>query len=122
MGFFQKKPLSSPAHGLDGLPAGNGSATRGPSSSLTPAPSSDPVEEPESLRKVPVKVEDNGLAVGLPSPITPANAAVLNKEDNIDGSLQFDSPSRKVGYVPPPLPPLITQTTGKESDQLRRVW
>ncbi|KAL9625947.1 MAG: hypothetical protein Q9204_007708, partial [Flavoplaca sp. TL-2023a] len=98
-GFFQKKPSSTSASQL-GLPLINDSklplsskpAARGPSSSLTPAPSSDPVEPVESPQIMPKKLNDVGSANGLPSPITPASAG-LNETAN--ASSLFNSPSRK---------------------------
>ncbi|KAL9001712.1 MAG: hypothetical protein Q9188_005324 [Gyalolechia gomerana] len=94
MGFFQKKPLNSSPCETNGLPPVNGSATRGYSSSLTPAPSSDALEEPDSLLKV-SSPKDIGLANGLPSPVTPAIVAVTGQSTGANGLLHFNSPSRK---------------------------
>ncbi|KAL8917641.1 MAG: hypothetical protein Q9208_007822 [Pyrenodesmia sp. 3 TL-2023] len=95
MGFFQKKPSNIPTHEPNGLPKISGSATRGPSSSLTPAPSSDPPEEPESLQKGPKQLNGFGSANGLPSPITPANGTVNEEAAGPNGLSYFNSPSRK---------------------------
>lgn len=100
MGFFQKKPSNVPTHEHSGLPMINGSATRGPSSSLTPAPSSDPPEEPESLQKGLKQLNGVGSANGLPSPITPANGTVNEDATGANGLSHFNSPSRKVSQLP----------------------
>lgn len=95
MGFFNKKPSDTPPRNPNELPTVNGSATRGHSNSLTPAPSSDPPEEPGSAQKATIRqVNGTSQANGLPSPITPANASGI--EANTNGSLHFNSPSRKV--------------------------
>ncbi|KAL9017447.1 MAG: hypothetical protein Q9185_005209 [Variospora sp. 1 TL-2023] len=100
MGFFQKKPFNTPASALDGLPTANGSATRGPSSSLTPAPSSDPPEEPESFPKASQQLNGISSAHALPpSPITPATATMNEQDAVANGSVHFDSPSRKAKKV-----------------------
>ena len=100
-GFFQKKPSSTSTSELGNLPPINGSklpfsgkaATRGPSSSLTPAPSSDGPEEPQSYEKMPQQLNGTASANGLPSPITPASAV---NDGEVHGSSHFNSPSRKV--------------------------
>ncbi|KAL9596859.1 MAG: hypothetical protein Q9219_005529 [cf. Caloplaca sp. 3 TL-2023] len=99
MGFFQKKSSdSSPPESNRLLPV-NGSATRGPSSSLTPAPSSDAIEEPESFQKAPGRPKAAGLANGLPSPVTPASVMVNEMDEGTDALLHFNSPSRKAKKV-----------------------
>ncbi|KAL9024700.1 MAG: hypothetical protein Q9196_006318 [Gyalolechia fulgens] len=94
MGFFQKKPSDSSPREINGLPPVNGSVTRGPSSSLTPAPSSDALEEPDSPLKAP-NPKNIGFANGLPSPVTPAGVAVAGQSTSANGLLPFNSPSRK---------------------------
>ena len=96
VGFFQKKSMNSSIYQLDGLPPAAGTATRGPSSSLTPAPSSDALEEPESFVKAPSAPDNIGTENGLPSPTTPANAIQVGKATGNNGSLHYNSPSRKV--------------------------
>lgn len=101
MGFFQKKPSNTPTRTVHGLPAASGSVTRGTSSSLTPAPSSDPPEETETFRKAPGHLNGDASTNGLPpSPITPATAAVIGKDTVANGSVHFSSPSRKVRCFP----------------------
>ncbi|KAL8946474.1 MAG: hypothetical protein Q9222_007135 [Ikaeria aurantiellina] len=114
MGFFQKKPSGTPTPALVQLPTINGSvksakasssafstkvATRGPSSSLTPAPSSDAMEEPEDLEST--SDHPNGLRAvnGLPSPITPASMVANGEDAMVNGSVAFNSPSRKAKKV-----------------------
>ena len=68
------------------------------SQSLTPAPSSDAVEEKDEETDVkPIKVDGNHKSNGLPSPITPASAVTIDKStvDEI-APKGFYSPSRKV--------------------------
>ncbi|KAI4147367.1 MAG: hypothetical protein L6R39_003130 [Caloplaca ligustica] len=98
-GFFQKKPSSTPAPDFSNLPTVNGSVRRGPSSSLTPAPSSDPPAEPESVRKASKMLPNIGSANGLPSPVTPANSTAIRETASMSGSVHFSSPSRKVKKV-----------------------
>ncbi|CAO1596275.1 DNA mismatch repair protein msh6 [Xanthoria calcicola] len=102
-GFFQKNTSTTTATvsslpPVDGarLPLSGRTATRGPSSSLTPAPSSDPPEEIEGPQKMPARKDATSSVNGLPSPITPASA-VLN--GNANASSQFNSPSRKAKRV-----------------------
>ncbi|KAL8773667.1 MAG: hypothetical protein Q9209_001433 [Squamulea sp. 1 TL-2023] len=105
VGFFQKKPSNTPKSELSSLPPINGSkpypqgktASRGPSSSLTPAPSSDGPEEPQSHQKMPIQLNGTTSANGLPSPVTPANTVLNNGE--VNGSMHFNSPSRKAKRV-----------------------
>ncbi|KAL8859670.1 MAG: hypothetical protein Q9178_003784 [Gyalolechia marmorata] len=103
-GFFQKKPSNTSPSELGNLPPINGSklpfsakaATRGPSSSLTPAPSSDGPEEPQSYQKMPHQLNGTASANGLPSPITPASAV---HDGEVHGSSHLNSPSRKAKRV-----------------------
>ncbi|KAL8684310.1 MAG: hypothetical protein Q9218_008343 [Villophora microphyllina] len=114
MGFFQKKTVKDPESTLNGLPVVNGSrasvkahsptlstktAMRGPSSSLTPAPSSDGPEEPPSTRKPSIRSKNIGSSNGLPSPITPASASIERADTAVKGALHFNSPSRKAKKV-----------------------
>ena len=73
------------------------------SQSLTPAPSSDAVQEEDIKDEVLVNSARANGANGLPSPITPASGAVT--EGSIPAtngsSLKFDSPSRKVRQYSP---------------------
>ncbi|KAL8703166.1 MAG: hypothetical protein Q9201_003642 [Fulgogasparrea decipioides] len=113
-GFFQKKLSEASKSGLNGLAKLNGSqlpiktqsatsstktAVRGPSSSLTPAPSSDGLEEPQTLQNTVKQPKEMAAAHGLPSPITPASAAINGEDVGVNGSLQFSSPSRKAKKV-----------------------
>ncbi len=123
MGFFQKKPTDVPTLEFNGLPKVNGAAIRGPSSSLTPAPSSDPPEEPESLRKATNQPNGLGAANGLPSPVTPANDTTNKEAAGANGLSHFNSPSRKVSHLPKQRQCFkLNQSIGEESHQLRRVW
>ncbi|KAI4098939.1 MAG: hypothetical protein L6R37_006237 [Teloschistes peruensis] len=96
MGFFQKKAAKAPEPASDRLPIVNGSTrtikleTRGPSSSLTPAPNSDGPDGSPGI-----KLRNIGSSNGLPSPITPASASINGADTGVNGSLHFNSPSRK---------------------------
>lgn len=110
LGFFQKRvaPALDPNNGghltnQGSKPLSNGllkksmikASTRGSSQSLTPAPSSDAVEELDAEDKT---KQEPGRAevIGLPSPITPA--AIVSSDGALDldnGSFSFSSPSRK---------------------------
>lgn len=85
LGFFQQKPQAA-------------ASTRS-SISLTPAPSSDPVETPTPPKHLPVRSSGNGKNKenGLPSPITPATSFVADAgvKQEINGTA-VSSPSRKV--------------------------
>ncbi|KAL8814089.1 MAG: hypothetical protein Q9223_006660, partial [Gallowayella weberi] len=103
-GFFQKKSSNNDTTPLDGLPTINRSklsaltktATQGPRSSLTPAPSSDAIEEPQSDQQLPSRLNGIGAANSLPSPITPASGV---ETGSVNGLSQFNSPSRKAKRV-----------------------
>ncbi|KAL8741582.1 MAG: hypothetical protein Q9190_005831 [Brigantiaea leucoxantha] len=110
VGFFQKRSLESSASPTPALPRINGTslpvngvtskrlakrATRGPSSSLTPAPSSDAIEELLADSKPCLGVMGNAQVNGLPSPITPASCSTARNEEGDQELLQFNSPSRK---------------------------
>ncbi|KAL8801615.1 MAG: hypothetical protein Q9182_004345 [Xanthomendoza sp. 2 TL-2023] len=103
-GFFQKKSSNNHPTASDGLPTIHAStlsvstktAMRGPRSSLTPAPSSDAVEEPQSHQQLPTCLNDVGAANGLPSPVTPASAVEIG---SVNGLSHFNSPSRKAKRV-----------------------
>lgn len=115
VGFFQKKKVESspsntpPALKNNNLPArsintekSNSSKTlaRDLSQSLTPAPSSDTIEEDSSEEKRESKegldIKDNGL----PSPLTPLSDAAPGTlpVSTTKVTSNFDSPSRKVGF------------------------
>ena len=73
-------------------------AVRGSSSSLTPAPSSDAVEDGDVGDEVsPSGIAANG-ASSLPSPVTPAGGTATKAPKSVanGSSLKIDSPSRKV--------------------------
>ena len=69
------------------------------SQSLTPAPSSDAIEEEDTEDVFPVKVDQTSGAKMLPSPITPANGTLAEETLSAvkSSSANFNSPSRKVG-------------------------
>ena len=107
-GFFQRK-ASAPA--VNGTPPTNGSvlpvrnspshktkrSTEGSNQSLTPAPSSDAVEQEERDAPRPVVAKGHTKGNGLPSPITPAG--IVNGDSPVQGHTiptGFYSPSRKV--------------------------
>lgn len=110
-GFFKKatpQPQSStngmtkpggPVLPVNGLKKKNGikSSPRGSDQSLTPAPSSDAVEEliEEAQETKPVKVNGHGSPSGLPSPASAVDAC-----EQVDDQVRkgFYSPSRKVGF------------------------
>lgn len=109
IGFFQKRPIGTPQANAS-LPSKDHQSTTpsngkeqsfsrkiSSSSSLTPAPSSDSLEELETIETMAVKEDLDDMVNGLPSPITPVSGAASG-----DGSgsspnrpLAFDSPSRK---------------------------
>lgn len=64
---------------------------------MTPAPSSDPVEEIKEEDASPINANQQSGSKTLPSPITPASA--LNEIDGNGVPAGFYSPSRKV-YLP----------------------
>lgn len=100
-GFFQKKlaepsNISSPGSNGSTLPGAANivlaskkikKSTQGSDQSLTPAPSSDPVEHDDVTESRPVMKSGRSKPNGLPSPVTPAGVP--------NG---FYSPSRKVGH------------------------
>lgn len=111
-GFFQKKPPGTPrenarlpSRNYDSTDPSNGKgqsvsvekASRGSSSSLTPAPSSDSLEELETIETMAIKELPDDNVNGLPSPITPISGAASG--DDLGSSLKmplaFNSPSRK---------------------------
>ncbi|KAI4247114.1 MAG: hypothetical protein LQ352_006222, partial [Teloschistes flavicans] len=101
MGFFQKRAAKAPEPAMNRMPMVNGSrgpvktAMRGPSSSLTPAPSSDGPEESPSTQKPLIRSKNIASTNGLPSPITPAGTSTDGADIGANGSLHFNSPSRK---------------------------
>lgn len=114
--FFQKKPIEPSQTEVKvttvnfdsvtkTITSSNGTHSKQPflgsSSSLTPAPSSDAVEQGDS----PIRNQPNTAKAlesqnnGLPSPITPVNERTYEAKPKINGTsltLNFDSPSRKV--------------------------
>ena len=111
LGFFQKKSGDGPRLPVITQPKVNGStlpvngprrtalpkgSVRGSSSSLTPAPSSDALEEPDEQENIKVGEPPPGDVMGLPSPITPAVSAAGGVLDEDDILPSFSSPSRKV--------------------------
>ena len=106
-GFFKKKSEDSNVVGtpkIDGtsLPISSFArktaitiSSRGSTQSMTPAPSSDPVEETvKEEDKSPINPGDHKGFNTLPSPITPASA--LNEINGNGVPAGFHSPSRKV--------------------------
>lgn len=104
--FFSKKPAEPPANGnpmnngllsrVNGCSEKNGGKklSGGSSQSLTPAPSSDAVEEDAQLAEA--KVEKRfAKPSGLPSPITPATENI-SQVNGHKVPQAFYSPSRKV--------------------------
>lgn len=111
-GFFQKRPTGTPQANAR-LPSRVHNSTtpsvtieqsvpvekaiRGSSSSLTPAPSSDSLEELETIETAAIEADLGDVLNGLPSPITPASGAASG--DGLRNSLKmtpaFSSPSRK---------------------------
>lgn len=111
-GFFQKRPTGTPQANAR-LPSKNHHLTtpsngrehsafvekapRGSSSSLTPAPSSDSLEELETIATMAMTEDPDDMVNGLPSPITPVSGAASG--DGLGSSLKmplaFSSPSRK---------------------------
>lgn len=114
--FFQKKPIDTSQaktnvpplvleSGARAAKSSNGTGSRKPflgsSSSLTPAPSSDAIEQASSpTRDHPTAASaSRAQSNGLLSPITPMNEGDNAKKPKANGislTLNFDSPSRKV--------------------------
>lgn len=74
------------------------------SQSLTPAPSSDAINETKSDEESGVKQESSHGRPGLPSPITPQGVVVARPPISSESKmpLAFNSPSRKVWPIPEP--------------------
>ena len=72
---------------------------RGSSQSLTPAPSSDAIEEDDMEDVFQELVNGTGGANTLPSPITPASGTLAEERPSTvnNSSVDINSPSRKVG-------------------------
>ena len=72
------------------------------SQSLTPAPSSDTVNEPKSDEEPAFKQKSSDGRHGLPSPITPLSGTVASPPISSDSKMKlaFNSPSRKVWHFP----------------------
>ena len=113
LGFFQKRAADSPQPPIHGTSKLNGPSTqtdgvakkilakrpaRGSSQSLTPAPSSDALEELDVQDEEAYKKEMLDKENGLPSPITPVPGLGGDGSPDIEpsSSLNFSSPSRKV--------------------------
>ena len=111
--FFQKRGVESSAAKANvpsKLPntsqAANGTkqrslpfnAARGSSQSLTPAPSSDAIEEDDMEDVFQELINETNGADTLPSPITPASGALAEERPLTvnKSSVDFNSPSRKV--------------------------
>ena len=133
LGFFQKKGAGALQPQVNGVPTSQvsmrlpigspkkklvqASSTRPGLQTLTPAPSSDAIEEDEDDI---ISTKPRRKITGLPSPSTPAES--VPPSDSM--AEPCSSPSRKVCfYYPPPLN-LRTNTkfTGAEARELRRVW
>ena len=116
LGFFQKRATDPSQTSNSGSSKPNGLSTysnevkkktlakipvRGSSQSLTPAPSSDALEEldvlDEILHKKGMRSEENGL----PSPITPVPGVGGDGSQDVEpsSSLTFSSPSRQVSIL-----------------------
>lgn len=74
------------------------------SQSLTPAPSSDAINEPKSDEEPGYEQESSSIRQGLPSPITPLSGIVARPPISSDSNMKlaFNSPSRKVRHFPEP--------------------
>lgn len=116
LGFFQKT-ISDPSQSLSqGVSKANGLSkqsndvtkkifakrpARGSSQSLTPAPSSDALEELDVKDEEPQRSRVQSDENGLPSPITPVPGLGGGGPQDIEpsSSLTFSSPSRKVSVL-----------------------
>ena len=137
LGFFQKRSAESPKLASTAQLKANGTilplngsrktawskgSVRGSSQSLTPAPSSDALEEPEEEGNIKHELAPNDAITGLPSPMTPAVSAVSASvlEDNVPSS--FGSPSRKAStLVVPTIHKLTSGNLGEEGGELCRI-
>ena len=106
----------------------NGNATKATtrkrSQDLTPAPSSDAIDQPDSPDPRLLAKSNKEVVIGLPSPITPAGVTdVVKQEDVRKLPFGFSSPSRKVTSGDPAFNSRVDDysSTGKESRQLCRV-
>ena len=72
------------------------------SQSLTPAPSSDAINEPKSDEEPGYEQQSSNNRPGLPSPITPLSGVVARPPISSDSKMKlaFNSPSRKVWPFP----------------------
>ena len=108
--FFQKKPVDVsqakvPPTKLGSTADSGYTALSGSSSSLTPAPSSDAIEQNSSpvREALDAAQKPNTQNIGLPSPVTPIiHGDTKNKPKTNEAklTLNFDSPSRKVAMLP----------------------
>lgn len=136
LGFFQKKSAESPKLASPAQLKANGTrlplngsrkttwpkgSVRGSSQSLTPAPSSDALEEPEVEGNIQHKPAAGDALTGLLSPITPAVSTVAGVlEDDVPSS--FGSPSRKASALAAPsIRKLTSRNLGEEGGELCRV-
>ena len=104
-GFFQKKAATASING-SALPVRQSpkrkakKSTAGSDQSLTPAPSSDPIEhEEEAYGPATTSVGSKNAkpkSTGLPSPVTPAVEKPAAKDSALEPTSSFYSPSRKV--------------------------
>ncbi|KAL9611882.1 MAG: hypothetical protein Q9167_003496 [Letrouitia subvulpina] len=114
VGFFQKQTSESPSATANDLPKINGAklpingakskrstrpAIRGHSSSLTPAPSSDALEDFEEDTQPQRSAKASSGWKGLPSPITPAGISTAGDGVSDIDPTHFNSPSRKAKKI-----------------------
>lgn len=98
-GFFQKKSAETSQENSR-LSAPGKKLSRGSSSSLTPAPSSDTPEYPEEMEGLVIGKDADEKSTGLPSPITPLDGGKTAASRNpVKLPFGFSSPSRKVSRM-----------------------
>lgn len=115
-GFFQKKSAEN-SQESPRLPAPAKQLSKGSSSSLTPAPSSDAPEYPEEMEGLVIGKDAEEKSTGLPSPITPLDGGKIATSRNpIKLPFGFSSPSRSVSRILIPERLRLTDLAlGKES-------
>lgn len=104
-GFFQKKAATASTNGT-ALPVRQSpkrkarKSIEGSDQSLTPAPSSDPIEHEEEADGPAIssvgRKDAKPKSTGLPSPVTPAAEKSSAKDSTFKPASSFYSPSRKV--------------------------
>ena len=104
-GFFQKKAATA-SHNGSALPVRQSpkrkarKSIEGSDQSLTPAPSSDPIEHEEEANGPAIasvaRTDAKPKSTGLPSPVTPAVEKSSAKGSTFKPASSFYSPSRKV--------------------------